>query len=190
MTQDTHRCCWCGDDPLYISYHDLEWGRPIMDNQKLFEFIVLEGAQAGLSWKTILHKREGYRQAFHNFNYKAIARMTVEDEERLLRFAGIVRNRRKIHSVIINARLFEKIVTQFGSFYDYIINFFPNRQRIVNDIPTEENIPASSPISDAISADMKRRGFMFFGTTICYSFLQATGFIDDHVNSCRCKNAR
>lgn len=186
--QNPKRCCWCGNDPLYIKYHDEEWGRPISDDRTLFEFLTLEGAQAGLSWITILRKRDGYRAAFHNFDYRKIADMTAGDEDRLLNFDNIVKNRRKIHSTIVNARLFGEIVNEYGSFFNYIISFFPGQQRIINDVSDESKLPASSPISDAISKDMKRRGFRFFGSTICYAFLQATGFIDDHRNDCPCKS--
>lgn len=178
------RCWWCGDDPLYVKYHDEEWGRHVTDDRTLFEFLTLESAQAGLAWITILRKREGYRKAFHDFDYRKVASMTLDDEERLRHFDGIVKNRLKIHSAIVNAQLFGDIVEEYGSFHDYIISFFPDKQRIVNDIPDKEAVPVSSPISDAISKDMRRRGFRFFGTTICYSFLQATGFIDDHLNDC------
>ncbi len=184
MKDKQTRCPWCGNDQLYVKYHDEEWGRPVTDNRTLFEFLTLESAQAGLAWITILRKREGYRQAFCDFDYKRVAQMTIDDEERLYHFEGIVRNRRKIHSAILNARLFGEIINEFSSFYNYIISFFPDGKRIVNDVPTLEDIPVSSPISDAISKDMKRRGFRFFGTVSCYSFLQATGFIDDHLNSC------
>lgn len=186
--QNPKRCCWCGNDPLYIKYHDEEWGRPISDDRTLFEFLTLEGAQAGLSWITILRKRDGYRAAFHNFDYRKVADMTAGDEDRLLNFDSIVKNRRKIHSTIVNARLFGEIVNEYGSFFNYIISFFPGQQRIINDVSDESKLPASSPISDAISNDMKRRGFRFFGSTICYAFLQATGFIDDHRNDCPCKS--
>ena len=187
MSENISRCPWCGDDPLYVKYHDEEWGRPVTDNHTLFEFLTLESAQAGLAWITILRKREGYRRAFHNFDYEAVSQMIPEDEECLRNDDGIVKNRLKIHAAITNAQRFKEIVEEFGSFYNYIIGFFPNRQRIVNDVPTIDSVPASSPISDAISKDMHRRGFKFFGTTICYAFLQATGFIDDHLNTCHCK---
>lgn len=182
------RCEWCGDDPLYVKYHDEEWGRVVTDDRTLFEFLTLESAQAGLSWITILKKREGYRKAFHDFDYRKVGLMTADDEERLYKFDGIVKNRRKIHSAIVNARLFGKIVEEYGSFYDYIISFFPERRRVVNDVPDMKSVAVSSAISDAISKDMYRRGFRFFGTVICYSFLQATGFIDDHLNDCPCKS--
>lgn len=182
------RCLWCGSDPLYVKYHDEEWGRSVTDDRSLFELLTLESAQAGLAWITILRKREGYRTAFHNFDYKKVAKMTPEDEERLRNFDGIVKNRLKIHSTIVNARLFGEIIKEYGSFHTYIISFFPKRRRIINDVPDEYSTPASTPISDAISTDMKRRGFKFFGSTICYAFLQAAGFIDDHRNDCHCKN--
>lgn len=185
---ETIRCQWCGDDPLYVRYHDNEWGKPVADDRTLFEFLTLESAQAGLAWITILRKREGYRKAFHDFDFNAVAKMTPEDELRLIDFDGIVRNRLKIHGAIVNARLFIDIVNEYGSFHNYIIGFFPDRQRIINNIPDEKSVPATSAISDAISKDMKRRGFKFFGSTICYAFLQATGFIDDHINGCYCKN--
>lgn len=181
------RCPWCGSDPLYVKYHDEEWGRPVSDDHTLFEFLILESAQAGLAWITILRKREGYRKAFHDFDYRKVADMTPQDEERLRQLDGIVRNRLKIRSAITNARLFGNIVEEFGSFDQYILSFFPDGKRISNSVPTIEAIPVSSPVSDAISRDMKRRGFRFFGTTICYAFLQATGYIDDHLNSCLCK---
>ncbi|MDE6086670.1 MAG: DNA-3-methyladenine glycosylase I [Muribaculaceae bacterium] len=182
------RCDWCGNDPLYVKYHDEEWGRPVTDDRTLFEFLTLESAQAGLSWITVLKKREGYREAFHDFDYEKVAMMTPDDEERLYTFDGIVKNRRKIHAAIVNAQLFRKVVHEYGSFYNYIIHFFPNMEPIVNDIPNISSIPVSSPISDTISKDMYKRGFRFFGTVICYSFLQATGFINDHVNDCFLKN--
>lgn len=158
------------------------------DDRRLFEFLILESAQAGLSWLTILRKREGYRTAFHDFDYRRVAEMKPDDEERLRHFDGIVKNRLKIHSAINNARLFGEIVKEFGSFYKYVLSFFPEGKRIVNNIPDRYSVPLSSPISDALSADMRRRGFSFFGSVICYSFLQATGFIDDHLNNCPCKS--
>lgn len=182
------KCRWCGNDPLYVRYHDEEWGRPATDDRTLFEFLTLESAQAGLAWITILRKREGYRKAFLDFDYKQVAEMTDADEARLMLYNGIVRNRLKIHSAITNARIFGEVVSEFGSFYNYIIGFFPERRRIINDVPDESALPASTPISDAISKDMRRRGFKFFGPTVCYAFLQATGFIDDHRNDCICKS--
>lgn len=188
MTDSGERCPWCGNDPLYVKYHDEEWGRPVTDDRRLFEFLTLESAQAGLSWITILRKREDYRRAFHDFDYRQVALMTPDDEERLLLEGGIVRNRRKIHSAIVNARLFGEIVDEYGSFYAYIMSFMPDGRPIVNDVPDMAAVPVSTPLSDAISRDMRRRGFRFFGTTICYAFLQATGFIDDHLNTCPAKH--
>ncbi len=184
---DSTRCWWAGDDPLYVKYHDEEWGRQVFDDKGLFEFLILEGAQAGLAWITVLRKREGYRTAFLDFDYKSVAKMTQEDEERLMHFDGIVRNRLKIHGAIVNAGLFDEVVKEFGSFYNYVMTFLPDGKRIVNDVPDMKSVPASSPVSDAMSKDLKRRGFKFVGTTICYAFLQATGFIDDHLNCCPCK---
>ncbi len=189
MTGAPRRCAWCGDDPLYVRYHDEEWGRPVTDDRTLFEFLTLESAQAGLAWITVLRKREGYRRAFLDFDYRRVAAMTEADEERLRQDEGIVRNRLKIHAAIANARLFGDIVREYGSFHAYIMTFFPDGRRIVRDVPDESAVPPSSAISDAISKDMRRRGFRFFGTTICYAFLQAAGFVDDHINGCHCKGA-
>lgn len=178
------RCAWCASDSDYIAYHDNEWGRPTSDDRTLFEYIILEGAQAGLSWLTILRRRAGYRVAFHNFDPHKVAEMTDDDVQRLMQFDGIIRNRLKIQSAITNARLFLQIVNEFGSFYNYIIGFFPNRQPIINQFHSLSEIPASTPISDTIAKDMRRRGFKFFGTTVCYAFLQAAGFVNDHLTSC------
>ena len=175
------RCGWCGTDELYVKYHDQEWGKLVTDDKKLFEFLVLESAQAGLSWITILRKREGYRKAFCDFDVERVARMTDEDVERLMQFDSIVKNRLKIKSTITNARLFIDIQKEFGSFYDYTLSFFSNRKPIVNIVRSLSEIPASSPESDAMSKDMKKRGFKFFGTTICYAHLQAAGFNNDHM---------
>ena len=168
------RCGWCGTDALYVKYHDEEWGKPVTDDRTLFEFLVLESAQAGLSWITILRKREGYRKAFCDF-----------DAERV---AGIVKNRLKIKATITNARLFLDLQKEFGSFYDYTLTFFPDRKPIVNTFRSLSEIPVSSPESDAMSKDMKKRGFKFFGSTICYAHLQAAGFINDHLTGCICRN--
>lgn len=181
------RCWWAGTDPLYIRYHDEEWGRLVTDDRKLFEFLILESAQAGLAWITILRKREGYRKAFHDFDYCKVAEMSDDDVMRLMSFPGIVRNRLKIISAIKNAWLFSEIVSEFGSFYNYVMTFSPDGFPIVNSIPDKESVPVSSPISDKMSRDMRKRGFRFFGTTICYAFLQATGFINDHMDNCPCK---
>ena len=181
------RCGWCGTDELYIKYHDEEWGKLVTDDKILFEFLVLEGAQAGLSWITVLRKREGYRKAFCNFNVEEVARMTDADVERLMLFDGIVRNRLKIKSTISNAKLFIALQKEFGSFYNYTLSFFPDKQPIVNNFKSLNEIPVSSPESDAMSKDMKKRGFKFFGTTICYAHLQAAGFVNDHLTDCFCR---
>lgn len=186
--ENLQRCWWCGNDPLYVRYHDEEWGRPVRDDRTLFEFLTLESAQAGLAWITVLRKREGYRSAFCDFDFRRVARMTEADEERLRAFDGIVRNRLKIHAAIVNARLFCNIVDEFGSFDAYVAGFLPGGRRIVNDVPSADAVPATSPESDAMSRDMKRRGFKFFGSTICYAFLQAAGYVDDHLNCCPCKS--
>ncbi len=189
MMQDiiNGRCGWCGTDSLYVKYHDEEWGKAAKDDKTLFEFLVLESAQAGLSWITILRKREGYRRAFYDFDVKRVSQMTNEDVERLMRFDGIVKNRLKIKSVIVNARLFIAIQKEFGSFHNYILSFFPEKKPIVNSFRSLSEVPASSPQSDAISRDMKKRGFKFFGSTICYAYLQAVGFVNDHLSGCICR---
>ena len=181
------RCGWAGTDELYIKYHDEEWGRLVTDDKTLFEFLVLESAQAGLAWITILRKREGYKKAFHHFDVEQVAHMSSEDIEQLMQFDGIIRNRLKIKSTIINAKLFLAIQKEFGSFYNYILSFFPDKKLIVNKFKSLSEIPVSSPESDAMSKDMKKRGFKFFGTTICYAYLQATGFINDHLTGCICR---
>lgn len=181
------RCGWCGTDELYVNYHDHEWGRLVTDDKRLFEFLVLEGAQAGLSWITILRKRDGYRRAFYDFDVERVAQMTGEDVERLMQFDGIVRNRLKIGSTISNAKLFIAIQKEYGSFYNYTLSFFPNREPIVNNFRSMSEIPTSSTESDAMSRDMKKRGFKFFGSTICYAHLQASGFINDHMADCICR---
>lgn len=183
------RCGWCGSDELYVKYHDTEWGKLVTDEKGLFEFLVLESAQAGLSWITILRKREGYRQAFCDFNAGRVAQMSDEDVERLVKFDGIVKNRLKIKATITNARLFLAVQKEFGSFYDYTLSFFPDRKPIVNSFRLLSEIPASSPESDAMSKDMKKRGFKFFGSTICYAHLQAAGFVNDHLVGCCCRES-
>ncbi len=183
------RCGWAGTDELYVKYHDEEWGRLVNDDKILFEFMILESAQAGLSWITILKKRENYRQAFHLFDVNKVAKMSSEDIDKLTHFDGIVKNRLKIKSAINNAKLFINIQKEFGSFGNYILSFFPNNKPINNSIKNLAHLPSSSPQSDAISKDMKKRGFTFFGTTICYAFLQATGFVNDHLDGCIYKNS-
>lgn len=188
LKDDLIRCPWCTADPLYIQYHDIEWGKPVTDDRTLFEYLTLEGAQAGLSWLTILRKRESYREAFYGFDFNRVAEMTCLDEEMLLKNEGIIRNRLKIRAVIKNARLFKKVIEEFGSFYSYVSSFLPDGKRIVNMYKRLDEIPVSSSVSESLSKDLKKRGFKFVGATICYSFLQATGFIDDHLCDCSFKN--
>lgn len=178
------RCPWCGTDPLYVKYHDGEWGKPVYDDKILFEFLVLESAQAGLSWITVLRKRENYRKAFADFDARKVAAFGPEDVERLLQDAGIIRNRLKIEAAITNARLFLKLQTEFGSFSNYMWGFLPGKKPILNNWTIHQDIPSRTELSDKISADMKKRGFKFFGTTICYALMQATGMINDHLVSC------
>ncbi len=182
--QNLIRCAWCGTDPLYVSYHDEEWGKPVYDDQTLFEFLVLESAQAGLSWITVLRKRENYRKAFANFEASKVAAFSEEDIERLLQDEGIIRNRLKINAAVTNARLFLGIQKEFGSFSDYIWGFLPSKKPVINTWTDHKNTPARTELSDRISADMKKRGFKFFGTTICYAHMQATGMINDHIEGC------
>jgi DNA-3-methyladenine glycosylase I len=177
------RCAWAGTDPLYCAYHDDEWGRPVRDDRVLFEFLVLEGAQAGLSWITILRKRPAYRKAFAGFDPKKVARFTARDTRRLMNDAGIVRNRLKIASTITNARAFLAVQREFGSFSRYLWDFVGGRP-VANRPRARQDVPASTPLSDAISKDLKRRGFRFVGTTIVYAYLQAVGVVDDHVAGC------
>lgn len=183
-TQDLIRCHWPGTDELYIKYHDEEWGKEVHDDKTLFEFLILESAQAGLSWITILRRRENYRKAFAGFDVKKVAAFTDEDVERLMQDAGIIRNRLKVLASINNAKLFIEVQKEFGSFDKYLYSFMPDSKPINN---TSGSTPASTPISDAISKDMKKRGFKFFGTTICYAHMQATGMVNDHIPTCSFK---
>lgn len=177
------RCDWCRGNDLYEVYHDTEWGVPCREDRKLFEFIVLEGAQAGLSWLTILKRRPGYREAFAGWDPEAVARFTAEDEERLASDPGIIRNRMKIRSAINNARCFLEVAEAHGSFAAYIWDFVDNRP-IRNAFRSLAEVPASTALSDRISRDMRQRGFTFFGTTICYAHMQATGMVNDHLVTC------
>lgn len=177
------RCEWSASDPLYIQYHDAEWGVPLHDDQKLFEFLVLEGAQAGLSWLTILRKRENYRKAFSGFDPRKVARYDARKTKALLDNAGIVRNRLKINAAIQNARAFLKVQAEFGSFDAYIWRFVDGKP-VVNEWKTLQEIPAKTPLSETISKDLIQRGFRFVGPTIVYAHLQATGVVNDHLVSC------
>lgn len=180
---ETVRCDWCLGSPEHIQYHDNEWGKAVYDDQKLFEFIVLESAQAGLSWITILRKRDGYRSAFHNFNPQQVANMTTQDVDRLVLDPTIVRHRAKIEATISNAKAFLEIIKEHGSFSQYYWAFSGNKV-IVNQVLTMQDIPAITPLSTQIAKDMKKRGFRFFGPTTCYAFMQATGMVNDHLENC------
>lgn len=177
------RCDWANGSALMQQYHDTEWGTPLHDSQRLFEFLILEGAQAGLSWNTILNKRDSYRDAFDGFQPKVIARYTDDDVTRLLANAGIVRNRLKILSTINNAKRLLEVEQEYGSFDRYIWQFVAY-EPIKNKLLTMSEIPSHSDQSDAMSQDLRRRGFNFVGTTICYAFMQATGMVNDHVVNC------
>lgn len=177
------RCSWCGNDPLYMEYHDQEWGSPVYDEQKLFEFLILETFQAGLSWITILRKRENFRRAFDNFDYKKISQYNEEKYDELLVDAGIIRNKLKIRSAISNAKAFIEVQKEFGSFSTYIWNFTEGRP-LKNKWDQLRQVPATTPLSDSISKDLKKRGFKFVGSTVVYAFMQATGMVNDHVTSC------
>jgi len=183
MTETRQRCPWAGDDPLYIAYHDQEWGVPSHDDRHLFEMLILEGAQAGLSWITILRKRENYRRAFAGWNVEKIARFGEKDFARLMADEGIVRNRLKIGATLGNAKAFLKVRKEFGSFDRYLWQFvggapLHNRRRTLRDVP------AQTAESEALSRDLKKRGFNFVGATICYAFMQAVGMVNDHLASC------
>ena len=176
------RCGWANHE-LSIKYHDEEWGKITKDDTVLFEFLILEGAQAGLNWLTILKKREGYRKAFDNFDYKKVAEYTEDKMEQLREDAGIIRNRLKIQSAVTNARCFIEVQNEFGSFYNYLWGFVDGKQ-VVNSWVQLQDTPVSTELSDRISKDLKKRGFKFVGTTIIYSYLQAVGVINDHLLSC------
>ncbi len=177
------RCSWCTEDLLYIEYHDKEWGRPVHDDRLLFEFLILEGAQAGLSWLTVLRKRENYRKAFDHFDPAKIARYNDKKVKELLSNEGIIRNRLKIASAVRNAKAFLDVQKEFGSFDKYIWQFVDGKPQ-KNRIADIKELPATSPRSDAMSQDLKKRGFNFVGSTICYAFMQAVGMVNDHLIDC------
>ena len=186
------RCAWCGSDPLYVRYHDEEWGVPVHDERTHFEFLLLEGAQAGLSWSTILRKRETYRKAFAGFDARRVARYGARDAARLMTDAGIVRNRLKIEGAAKNARAFLAVQKEFGSFDRYVWGFVGGAP-IVNRRRSLREVPATTPESDALSKDLKTRGFTFVGSTIMYAYMQAIGMVNDHVIGCfryTCRNPR
>jgi DNA-3-methyladenine glycosylase I len=182
-TEMTQRCGWCGSDPLYQAYHDEEWGVPVHDDYRLFEYLVLEGAQAGLSWLTILKKRERYRIAFDHFDFRKIAAYRPADIRRLLNDRGIVRNRLKIESALKNARAALAVIDQFGSLDTYFWQFMEGKP-LHNQWRTVSEIPARTSLSDKISKELKRHGFSFVGSTICYAFMQAVGMVNDHTIDC------
>jgi DNA-3-methyladenine glycosylase I len=182
-SENTKRCAWPATDPLMVEYHDAEWGVPLHDDRKIFEFLVLEGMQAGLSWLTILRKRENYRQACHQFDPDRIAKYGAKDVARLMNNAGIIRNRLKIEAMVTNARKFLEVQKEFGTFDKYIWQFV-NGKPIQNRLRNLKDIVATSRESDALSKDLKERGFKFVGSTIVYAHMQATGMVNDHVVDC------
>lgn len=177
------RCPWCGTDPLYMEYHDNEWGTPLYDNQKLFEFLILEGAQAGLSWITVLRKRENYRKAFDDFNPEKIARYTDAKKTKLLLNEGIIRNRLKIDSAIKNAQAYVAMQKNGEDFSEFLWSYVDGKPQ-QNKLKSISQALASTPVSDAMSKALKQKGFNFVGTTICYAFMQATGMVNDHLTDC------
>ncbi len=183
MPRKKTRCTWCGDDPLYVAYHDEEWGVPVRDDRKLFEFLLLEGAQAGLAWITILRKRENYRRAYEGFDPDRIARWRDARIEKLLKDPGIVRNRLKVEGARRNARAYRELVREEGSFSDFLWSFVEGRP-IANRFGALKEIPAETDESRAMSRALKKRGFTFVGPTICYAFMQATGMVNDHTTDC------
>ena len=180
---DKERCPWCGNDPLYMQYHDEEWGVPVRDDHKQFEFLVLESAQAGLSWLTILKRREAYRKAYRGFDPLKVSLFAEGDVERLLNDSGIIRNRRKIEASINNARCFLEMQEEFGSFSDYLWAYVGN-EPLINSWKSLQEMPAQTALSREISSDLKKRGFKFLGPVILYAHLQATGLVNDHITSC------
>ena len=177
------RCEWCGDDPLYVAYHDDEWGGAVYDDATLFEFLVLETFQAGLSWITVLRKRENFRKAFDQFDYQKIANYQQGKIDTLLQDAGIIRNKLKVHATVSNAQAYMEVQKEFGSFSAYIWGFVDGKP-IQNTFATLAEVPANTPLSDQISKDLKKRGFKFVGTTVVYAFMQATGMVNDHTTDC------
>ena len=183
-----NKCSWCGTDPLYVNYHDEEWGKQVMDDKTLFEFLVLESAQAGLSWFTILKRREGYRRLFADFDVQKVAEFTDADVEQIVQDPAIIRHRGKIEAAIRNAQIFMDIQKEFGSFYNYLYSFLPNKSRIKNQINSMKDILAETAESKAIAKDLKKRGMKFFGSTICYAYMQAVGMVNDHMVDCDFRN--
>lgn len=183
LSDGKSRCAWAGTDPIYVAYHDQEWGVPVHDDRTLFEFLILEGAQAGLSWITILKRRDGYRKAFANFDPKKVAKFDAKKQVKLLKDPGIIRNRLKIASAINNAKAFLNVQKEFGSFAKYQWSFV-NGKPLVNRRRSLKEVPARTDISDAFSKDLKKRGFNFVGSTIIYAHMQAVGMVNDHTSDC------
>ena len=181
--KDLHRCGWCVGDALYEKYHDTEWGVPLYDDEGIFEFLILETFQAGLSWITILRKRENFREAFDNFDYKKIAGYTEDKIEELLQNPGIIRNKLKVRATVSNAQAYMKVQVEFGSFSKYIWGFVGG-EPLKNNVEHYKKAPATTQISDALSKDLKKRGFKFVGSTVMYAHMQATGMVNDHEVSC------
>lgn len=186
MEQLRQRCGWVNQDPLYMAYHDEEWGRPLRDNQKLFELLMLEGMQAGLSWYTVLKKREHYREVFDHFDPAKIAAYDETKVEQLLQDPGIIRNKLKVRAIIHNAGMYQQIEREEGSFANYMWRFVGS-EPIVNQWTRRSEVPTNTPISDSMSKVLKKRGFKFVGTTICYAFMQASGMVNDHTLDCFCR---
>ena len=182
-TQEQQRCSWCGDDPLYVAYHDTEWGIPVRDDQHLFELLCLEGQQAGLSWIVVLRKRAHYRKVFKNFDIKKVSRMSNAEIDALLSDAGLIRHKLKLYSIRNNALAALDLQAEFGSLENYFWGFV-NGKPLMNKRQSMKDVPASTEISEALSKDLKKRGFKFIGSTICYAFMQAGGLVNDHVSSC------
>lgn len=179
------RCAWVGIDPLSLDYHDKEWGIPLFDDQRLFEFLILEGMQAGLSWLTILKKRDNYRACFDNFNAKTIVEFNQQQQNELLQNPGIIRNRLKVQSIITNANAFLTIQAKYGSFSNYIWSFVEGKP-IINHWQPTDILPSKTKLSDNMAVELKKNGFKFVGSTICYAFMQATGMVNDHTTNCFC----
>ena len=180
------RCPWVGNLPIYLDYHDNEWGKQQFDNQKLFEKLCLEGQQAGLSWITVLKKREAYRQAFHHFEPERVAKMTVLDLDRCMQNEGLIRHRAKLEAIVKNAKAYLAMEKCGENFSDFIWSFV-NHQPIINDVPDLRVVPAKTDVSEALSKALKKRGFVFVGATTCYAFMQSMGLVNDHLNDCCCK---
>ncbi|MEX2350264.1 MAG: DNA-3-methyladenine glycosylase I [Flavobacteriaceae bacterium] len=183
MTKITNRCPWCGTDPLYVAYHDTEWGVPVYDDKVLFEFLILESFQAGLSWITILRKRKNFRKAFDDFDYKKIAVYSESKIQELLQNEGIIRNKLKVRAAVSNAVAFMKVQEEHGSFSNYMWGFVDGKP-IKNNLKSMSEVPATTPLSDKISKDLKKRGFKFMGSTVVYAHMQATGMVNDHLVDC------